>query len=223
MFKVHMVEAIRQNLNDLGITYFDISDLDDSVQDAYDEVVVYCQCIEKFVDLDQLAIASAPEGASPWLNMTKLVPDYYRTIAILNRSTKQFLTPIIDRESDMYQYDWQKTRYNPCDFIINAPDWIAFPGWYTDAQPLRLFYKAQAPILLYDTDEFKINHNYAKLIEFYSTADLLEQNQEFTKATKWWLDYETLLEEYHNKIQLLSKSDRIFYRGENRAFPSMGK
>src|SRR5262245_3172395 len=145
MTKLEAIGRIRENLHDEGITYYDIADLDDSLQDAYDEIVVFSQCLEKFVDLTPEFISLMPEGAGPWLNFRDAIPDFYRVTFIINRTTRQFLNPVLDRENDEYQWDWRLNRHNPWDFVINGPEWIGFPGWYKDyPEPLRVFYKATA-------------------------------------------------------------------------------
>ena len=118
------------------------------------------------------------------------------------------------------------------NYIINGTEWIALPnGYFTSShKPLRFFYKATPPKVVATefavypiptsevfpfADEnhvFKILNEYQKLIEYYVTADLLEQDQEFQKAMVYWKMYEPMLEEYRKKVLNLSKSDRIFAR-----------
>lgn len=208
---------VRENLNDWAVTYYDANDIFDSTQDAYDEIAVYCECIEKIVDIPVSLLVNNEAGAKPWTNVRSIINDYYRPIAILNRTTKQFLTPSIDRDNDDYRADWQLLNTGSVfDFIINGTEWIALPNGYFDInhKPLRMMYKASAPRLVKGNGNeiFKILTEYQKLLEYYVTADLLEQNQEFQKAMIYWKMYEPLLEEYRKKILLLSKSDRVFTR-----------
>lgn len=214
MTRAEVSTKIRNNLNDLGITYYSDTDINNSIQDAYDEIVVYSECIEKWADIPVNTIGATEAGGNPWIKISNILSDYYRPLAILNQTTRQFLEPQIDRDVDNYRWDWQLGNGAVYDFIINGPQWIGLPNSYTGAnyKPLRLFYKATAPKMLVDTDYFRILDDYQILIEHYCTADLLEQNQEFMKAQNYWNQYEPLLEEYRSKIQLLSRSDRIFTR-----------
>jgi len=214
MTRAEASKKIRNNLNDLGITYYTDKDINESIQDAYDEIVVYSECIEKWIDLPVNTLIATEGGANPWVHISRIIADYYRPIALLNQTTRLFLSPLMDREQDDYRWDWQLGNGSVGDFIINGPEWLALPNSYTNVgnKPLRLFYKAKAPKMLVDTDFFRILEGFQILIEHYCTADLLEQNQEFSKATGYWNQYEPKLEEYRNKIQLLSKSDRVFNR-----------
>ena len=205
-------DKVRENLYDYGITYFSLEDVSDSIQDGYDEIVVYSECYEKWVDLFVGQI-----NARPWVNFKELIPDFYRLLGIYNRQTDMGIDLLADRDEDFYKLDWQNSKTGSVlTGIINGPEWFAAPNWYADSQykPWRVFYVAQAPKLTSDADVFKIMHEYSKLIELYSTADLLEQNQEYIKASKYWEDYDKILEDYRRKIFLLSKADRIFTRGE---------
>lgn len=203
---------VRENLYDYGITYFSPEDVSDSIQDAYDEIVVYSECYEKWIDLSVSQI-----NAQPWFRITDLIPDYYRILGIYNRQTDMSVDLLADRDEDYYKLDWQNSSTGSVlTGIINGTDWIGLPNFYADPQykHMRIYYVAQAPKLSLDTDKFRIMHEFTKLIELYSTADLLEQNQEYIKATAYWKEYDTLLEEYRRKIFLLSKADRTFTRGE---------
>lgn len=215
MVRVQALNKIRQNLHDNGMTYYSIEDINESIQDAYDEIVIYSECIEKSIDIPVNSLVNTPESANPWTNIRKLIPDYYRLIGVLNQSTRQFLTPQIDREQDELRIDWQLSTGNVYDYVINGPDWVGFPNSYnqTANKPLRVFYKASAPKLTHDNQAFRILIDFQILIEWYCTADLLEQNQELIKAQGYWNQYEPKLDEYRDKIQILSRSDRVFTRG----------
>jgi hypothetical protein len=210
--RAQLVVKIRENLNDhfTSTTYYNVDDLNDSIQDGYDEVVAVSECYERVIDV--------PVGmlnAQPWVNFRGIIPDYYRIVAILNRNTREFLCADGDREEECYKADWQLTSTGRVqNYVINGTEWIALPNWYSDSsyKDLRVFYKALAPKPIDDNHVFKILTEYQKLLENYSTADLLEQNQEFVKAQNYWAVYEPMLEEYRRKILLLSKSDRIFTR-----------
>ena len=65
------------------------------------------------------------------------------------------------------------------------------------------------------TDTPKIDVKFQLMLENYGTADLLEQNQEYTKSSIYWAQYDKQLEDYRYKIQLLSKSDRMMVREPN--------
>lgn len=207
-------KKIAYNLDDFGV-FYSVEDINESIQDGYDEIAVVSESIERQVDLSVDVILNTMGGGKPWLHIKTLIPDYYRPLAILNMSTRQFLTPNIDRNEDDYKIGWQiSNTANVYSFIINGPEWIALPNgyWQSSNQPLRVFYIAVPLRMQTDDDPFRILNEYQFLIELYSTADLLEQNREFTKAQQYWTDYEVGLNEYRLKILSLSKADRKFYR-----------
>ena len=217
MTRAQIKAKIRYNLNDAGITYYSDVDLNDSIQDGYDEIVCVSECIEKFIDISADVLLDQTIGnGRPWVKVNELIPDYYRIIGILNRSTRMFIDANISRNEDHFRFDWQiHNNSNIYSYVINGPQWLAFPNNNFNANSgimFRIFYKAIAPIVQSDTEHFKILNDYSRLIELYSTADLLEQNQEYTKATNQWVNYELLLTKYSYKIQLLSKADRTFTR-----------
>ena len=206
MTRKNMANKIRINLNDLGVTYYSEDDLIDSIQDAYDEITVYCECIDQEIDINF-------QNDLTYYNLTELVPDFYRVIRVWHPGINQFMYIGSDRDENSMRNDWELTQATPRDVIISGPNMLGFVGRNSNATGFfTLFYKAKGKNPLNDNDVFQINTNYLMLIENYCTADLLEQNQEFVKAQKYWEHYEPKLQEYRQKIQLLARSDRVFTR-----------
>lgn len=207
MTRAALAAKIRTNLNDLGITFYSVSDINESIQDAYDEIVVYSECIEKRTDINFTSNSSYYKVGE------ELPSDFYRVIGILNDETNRWLTGSFDRNELIYANDWETTSGTAYNFTILGFDRIGITGRKSNATGyFKMFYKAQAPILQNST-HLLINDNFILLPELYATADLLEQNQEFSKASIYWNQYDEMLEKYRDKIQLLSKSDRVFTRG----------
>src|SRR6187401_1795346 len=100
MNRITIANKIRNNLNDAGVTYYSLSDIAESIQDGYDEVVVYCECIEKVVNIKQLVNTT-------YYNMRLLVPDYYRVIRIWSSRINAMLNITSDRENLYYRQDWE--------------------------------------------------------------------------------------------------------------------
>lgn len=199
---------VRRNLNDLGITYYRETDINESLQDCYDEVAVYCECIEKVTNIKLLPNTT-------YYNMWQIVPDYYRVIRMFSSQINGMLEINSDRTELNYRIDWELTNASARNVMILGPEFLGISGRFTDPNTLRdvkMWYKAQAPKFTAGTDIPKINLKYQILLEHYSTADLLEQNQEYKKAQLYWNQYEKLLNEYRDKIQLLSRADRVFTR-----------
>jgi hypothetical protein len=208
MNRITIANKIRNNLNDAGVTYYSLSDIAESIQDGYDEVVVYCECIEKVVNIKQLVNTT-------YYNMRLLVPDYYRVIRIWSSRINAMLNITSDRENLYYRQDWELANQSSRDVMVLGTEYLGISGRTSDVNTdisFKMWYKATAPIMTNDNDIPRINQKYQILLEHYGTADLLEQNQEFKKAQGYWIQYEKLLNEYRQKIQVLSRSDRVFNR-----------
>lgn len=209
MTRDQIAVKIRQNLNDNGVTYYSMTDINDSIQDGYEEIVIYCECIEKAVTLDF-------KSNTTYYDMWSLIPDYFRVIRIFSYATNRFLEANLELENSGYSLDWELTNGSFQDFIIKGPKYIGISSRSSNATgSFKIWYKAQANKLS-GNDIPKINAKFQMMLENYGTADLLEQNQEFSKASIYWSQYNKQLEDYRNKIQLLSRTDRIFAREPNQ-------
>jgi len=196
---------IRHNLNDMGVSYYSGTDVNDSIQDGYDEVAVYCECIEKTAQLNF-------QNDITYYDLSVLIPDYYRTVRIFSYNINQFLELNLERENFGYSDDWELSQGSARDYLIKGPKYIGISNRSSNSTGnFKIWYKAQAEILK-GTSTPRIDSKFQLLLENYGTADLLEQNQEFTKANVYWSQYNKGLEDYRFKIQLLSKSDRVFTR-----------
>lgn len=72
-----------------------------------------------------------------------------------------------------------------------------------------LYYFALAPALTSDTDTFQIAGDMQTLLTHYVTADLLEQAQEFGKASDYWNNYYQGIEDYADRVKRNVKSDLL--------------
>lgn len=209
MTRDQIASKIRHNLNDAGVTYYSVADVNDSIQDGYDEVVVYCECIEKSAIVDF-------KSDTTYYNLSTLIPDYYRPIRIYSYNINRFMELNLELENSGYSLDWELTNGSARDYIIKGPKYIGISNRISNATgSFKIWYKAQANVLT-GNDIPRINVKFQLLLENYGTADLLEQNQEYTKAQIYWSQYNKQLEDYRYKIQLLSKTDRIFAREPNQ-------
>ena len=74
--------TIRTNLDDAGVSFYSDDDLNDSLQDAYDDVVCMSQCVTRTVVLDWISQLTYINFNSDYgLN------DYLATVAIFNYAT----------------------------------------------------------------------------------------------------------------------------------------
>src|ERR1700757_560579 len=99
----------RTNLNDLGVTFWSETDLNDSFQDAYDDVVCLSQCIIKSVTLNWI---SNLVYYDPVVDCG--VTDYLAPVAIFNNMTNLWLRDDLNlRDMDRLRRDWECWQGTP--------------------------------------------------------------------------------------------------------------
>ncbi len=200
---------VRANLNDSGSVSYSSTEMDNSFQDAYDDLVVRTQCIIKKVTLSWVAYEGYPKFfAAPYS-----VTDYMATVAIFDSVTNRWLDDSLSlRDMKMFRPDWETTLASPQYWCPKDPDRICiFPKYSTAAGTFVLYYWAKAPTVV-DGDTPLIPTDLQYLLEMYSTADLLESFEEYTKAKFYWdqyFDEETGFMMLSRRIKNIAKSDLL--------------
>lgn len=199
---------VRQNLADVGITFYSESEINDSLQDAYNEIVAKTLChIKQSTALNWSAVV----GNYIDFETDFAITDYLGTYAIFNNLTNWWLRDDISiRDLDRIRRDWEQWRGQPqfwvphsLKYIIVAP--INLPGTGT----FTPWYYAKAPTMTIDSDVPVIAADQHTLLEYYATADLLESAEERVKAQAWWNQYEPQKEEYKTRCHNLAKHDLL--------------
>lgn len=198
--------SVRTNLNDAGVTFWTEVDLFDSFQDAYDDIVCLSQCIAKSVTLSWLSN----------LNYYDLVADcgvtdYLGTVAIFNYMTNRWLVDnLTTRDFDKIRRDWELWEGTPQFWTsVDYKRIVVAPRYGTATGTFKLVYWATAPTLSDDGSVFLIASDQLTLLEYYVTADMLEQAQEFNKAAEYWEKYYTDLEDYSDRVKRNNKADLL--------------
>lgn len=207
MTRAIVKERVLKNLNDAGAVYFTADDLNDSIQDAYDDIAALSQCLVASVTLSWLANETYYYFES--LGAT----DFLSVLAIYNHNTKRFLDDSISlTQFDRIRDDWeiwngQPEYWAPHTFASAAivPRLAAATGQYT------LYYSKQAPVMTLDTDSFVFTKLAEDLVEHYVTADMLEQAEEFVKASTYWKDYFEGVLTYKAQCKNIAKADLILH------------
>lgn len=218
---------VRINLNDTGVSFYQEDDLNDALQDAYDDIVCLSQCIIKNVDLNWLGQLSYYNFVSDF-NLT----DYLATVAIFNYSTKRWLRDDLTiRDLDRIRRDWENWIGTPQFWTSSDPLHIAIAPKYSElsvsgafnsnafssaffigGNPLgqfKLLYWAQAPALINDLSSFLTASDVQDMLEFYTTAEMLEQAEEFSKAQEYWEKYYESILEYSDRVKRNNKADLL--------------
>jgi hypothetical protein len=223
---------IQANLVELNVNFYSDTDLNNSIQDAYDDVVILTQCIQKRITINWRS------NLSYYNFKDKLqVPDYLGTIAIFNNVTNLWLRDDLSlKDFDRIRRDWENWIGTPQFWAPSDPDNIAICPKYFAADitygafdsksfdknsfwvdnsaaanlgSFILYYWATAPVLISDSEQFLIASDKTTMITRYATADLLEQAQEFNKAQFFWQPYFEDMNEYADRVKRNCKSDLL--------------
>ena len=202
MTRDDLAARVRFNLDDAGITYFSANDINDSLQDAYDEVVALAGTIETAANLPFVS-------DTIYYDVLATITDYMRPIAVKNDVTDRFLDLVIAENMNSFRLDWERGTGNSEVGAIIDHRWFAvFPHMITASGNMKFYYKASANTLSSATTP-TIPTEHQTILEYYSTADLLEQMEEIEQASKYWQDYLDELEKLKVYMLRRSISDRI--------------
>jgi len=192
----------RVDLNDIDTTnqQFTDPDINQAIQDAYNEIVARTQCILKKVTLNW---ADCPTGNYFDFLFDLGVADFMATVAIYNNNSKLWLRDDVSyRDLTRIRADWEIWRGQPNFWvphslrrtlivpILESPTGT-FDLWYWAFAPVLGDFDDQTPLLL-PTD--------LNLPELYTVYDLLESVQEFGKAQNWNKEYLEELETYKTRV-----------------------
>lgn len=221
---------IQNNLIELNLHFYSDSDLNDSIQDAYDDIVILTQCIQKQITLPWVSNLSYYDFVG------RGVSDYLGTIAIFNNVTNQWLRDDLSlKDFDRIRRDWETWIGTPLFWAPSDPKYIGIcpkyyaaniqygafdAGSFSTAYYLNntylvnlgtfiLYYWAVAPTLVSDNDTFLIASDKQTALTRYATADLLEQAQEFNKALTYWQPYALDIQDYADRVKRNCKSDLL--------------
>lgn len=193
---------IRINLNDAGVTAYSVADIDDAVQDAYDDIVFHSHCIIKSVNLPW-------QSNSPYYDFAAIsVTDYMGCTAIFNNNNNLWLDDNTTRQQLRNEDPrWEVTLGEPILWLpINFRYIAVYPHGASSVGTFDLKYWAKAPTVV-DADTPLIAADMQDLVTFYATADLLEQWEEYTKARVFWEEYIGDLEDYKERVENIAKAE----------------
>lgn len=194
----------RKNLDDLGITFYNSDDVNDSITDAYNDIVTRTQpIIKKASGLTWIA------GLSYINFLTDYgITDYMACTAIFSNQTNLFLDDNLSlKQFNLIRQDWEICAGQPTNWAPHSYQRIAiFPKMMVSQGTFDLYYWALAPTIV-DADVPLVASDKQMMFEEYGTADLLEQAEEYAKAAIFWENYFSNIEQYQERVKMLSKSD----------------
>jgi hypothetical protein len=209
------ITNIQINLGGAGVTYYTVEEIANSIQDAYNEIAALVLYNVKKVTLNWPAYINFFDFVN-YFGVT----DYLGTIAIFNNSTDQFLRDDVQlRDFDRLRRDWEWWSGTPQFWAPHSPQYIAITPSYppnTAGLTFVLYYYAQSPIIVGEPIDpinndatFLIASDMDDIIEFYTTADLLETAEEPNKAVSWWKHYLDHIVQYKERSHALAKYELL--------------
>lgn len=187
MLQSEVASRVRSNLDDAGATFFNNKNISEAIQDGYDESVTL--------------ITPLADSASVTLSDNLVYYDFYNTLgsylyvlAIYNNTTKKWLKFRSIKWLEDQRRDWELTEGQPIVFTLLDYKYIAlWPTLSTATGTLDVFYKKKGKQLV-STDTIDILDLEPDLVEWYATADCLEQIEEFEKAQIYFKQYADAIE-----------------------------
>ena len=173
---------VRDNLLDEGQVHWEDFDLNTAIQDGYDEVALFTQCIEKVATLTLVSNLT-------YYKMIDYFSDYYRIVAIWNTDTNRWLEPIAISELNESHPRWETLIGQPAFFTPIGIDYVAITKKPLIAtSTLLIFYISTANTLAGSTIP-TIPISSHEVLEDYATAILLDQTLEYAKSQRYYENY----------------------------------
>jgi hypothetical protein len=174
-----LVDDVRNDLSDQGITFYTQTDILDSLQDACDQMVTRSGLIEKTVDINL-------QANTGYYDLNALISDFYCVTQIYNNATRQWLIPQIIPDYDAVRDNWETWTGSPRFFTpVDYKRVVIVPRPTVTSGSIKVYYKAISPHLALTTDlPFPSDIN--NVPKDYAFADLLEQAREYSKASLTW-------------------------------------
>ena len=182
---------VRSNLDDAGITFYKPVDINDSLTDAYYWASIFANTIEKSANIPF-------QPRCPYYNLLVAIPDLFAVTGVYDLSRDKFLTYANRLDLSLLRSDYECWNGPPEYFFVHSQNYIYIgpqpiesSAPFTPETGLKIFYRAYddtvAPI------SYRLPPQGEDCLEFYATADLLEQAQEWSKAQEFWNKFHSQL------------------------------
>lgn len=180
--KQEIIDTIRTNLDDAGVTYYSEESVNDSILDIYDDIVCQTLPFETSAELDY-------QANKVYYDLYSLINNYILPVAIYCNVTSRWLTQKSLLQLEAIDSRWEITNGNPIYYSVVDFRRIAFyPHPSTTDNSFVVYYKYRAPEADVD-DIMLISNNSDILVTDGVTEDLLAQSHEFSKASSYLEDY----------------------------------
>jgi len=202
MTRTDLISRIRLELEDEGISYYTSQDVNDSLQDGIDEIVSLTLPSEKVVNVNFVA-------NKVYYNLYNSINDYLLPLAIFNNNTNRWLDFKSIKWLQERDDEWEKSNGEPEVFALLDYQWVClYPHVTSAVGTFDLYYKFRSP-RLGDSTPIEVLEFDEQILTTYVVMDLLEQAEEFTKASARADTYFRKLESIQRIVEGRSLPDRI--------------
>ncbi len=219
MNRAQIRTIIRENLSDDGVsTNFQDEDINQSINDAYNDIVSKSKCIVKSVTLNWLPNVNYYDFLSGNNNANTAVLDFLGVIGIFNNVNNLWLRDDVPlRDFDSLRYNWElwngvpqfrcyhSMKYDCIVPKLNVSNGGTFILWYWGkivngfGAPNDASFDVTEPLIAPDMQSF--------LFEKFVMADLYESIENVGAASQWWPQYFFKLNEYKSRCKKNCASD----------------
>lgn len=178
---------VRANLDDAAVTFFTITDIEDSLSDAYYWSSVFANTIEKTANISF-------QQTCPYYNLQTIIPDHFAVTGVYDLARNRFIPYKSRLELIQLNNHYEMWHGPPEYFFIHSQNYLFITPQplnissltQTTNQDLKIFYRAFDDSVHHDSSAYRLPLQGEDCLEFYATADLLEQAQEWSKAQFYW-------------------------------------
>lgn len=203
MTRADIRSNVQDNLKNAGV-FFNDTDVNNSIQDAYFDVTSKTRCIIKTINLPW-------QSLHPYYDLITDcgVADYLSTWGVFNYVTNLWLRDDLGiRHFDDLRMDWEMWNAAPQYWAPHSLRRIAVaPNYAVATGNFKLCYSGICPLIVSDADQLLIATDMQVALEEYATADLLESNQEVTRAQAHWNIYFPLIDQYKKRVENIARFD----------------
>lgn len=204
MTKEQIIELVRDELADNGITYYSTDDLSDSYDDGLTEVAVATGIIER-----RGSVALIDDQV--YYDLYEALPDYLQVFAIWNPDIQDWMNQKSIDFFKRFRADWEKATGSSYRFaIVNFQTIALFPHKPTaDGTELDIYYNAVPRGTQLMSSVPEIPEQFQVVLQYYQMSDLFAQAEEFTKANIYFKEYMNKRDELKHYVNNRSMPDRI--------------
>jgi hypothetical protein len=169
---------VQVNLFDAGLKWYSQDDILNSIQDQYNRFVALFHPIEKST--------TVPQQATPHYQLGRQIPDMMYVSAVWNPTINQWLRGVPEKHWKAHS-ETHMVHGNARFLTVLDFNWsLIWPYNPNPSGVLLVVYKAHAPTITMTHVPLLPYSVASQLLEYSTTADLLEQAREFKKAGLWW-------------------------------------